>query len=48
MINNLCNCQKKLLEKYHFEKWGEMPRIVDFDGVEVGQLYYGLRLAEKL
>lgn len=33
-----------LLEKYHFEKWGEMPRVADFDGVEVGHLYYGRRI----
>ena len=34
----------KLLEKFGFEKWGYMPRVADFDGIEVGHLYYGLRL----
>ena len=33
-----------LLEKYGFEKWGHMPRVADFDGIEVGHLYYGLRI----
>jgi len=26
----------RLLEKYGFEKWGYMPRIVEFDGIEYG------------
>ncbi len=34
----------RLLEKFGFKKWGHMPRVADFDGVEVGQLYYGLRI----
>jgi len=34
----------KLLEKYGFEKWGHMPKVADFDGIEVGHLYYGLRI----
>ncbi len=33
-----------LLEKFGFEKWGYMPRVAEFDGVEVGHLYYGLRI----
>jgi len=33
-----------LLEKFGFEKWGHMPRVAEFDGVEVGHLYYGLRI----
>ena len=37
----------RLLEKYGFEKWGHMPRVAEFDGIEVGQLYYGLRIANK-
>ena len=32
------------LEKYGFEKWGHLPRVAVFDGVEVGHLYYGLRI----
>jgi L-amino acid N-acyltransferase YncA len=31
----------RLLEKIGFEKWGYLPRVADFDGKEVGQLYYG-------
>src|SRR5689334_21481749 len=31
----------KLLEKMGFEKWGYLPRVADFDGREVGHLYYG-------
>ncbi len=34
----------KLLEKFGFEKWGHLPRIADFDGVEVGHFYYGRRI----
>ena len=36
----------RLLEKYGFEKWGYMPRVADFDGIEVGHLYYGLRIGK--
>ena len=31
----------RLLEKMGFEKWGYLPRVADFDGREVGHLYYG-------
>lgn len=31
----------QLLEKMGFEKWGYLPRVADFDGKEVGHLYYG-------
>ncbi len=34
----------RLLEKYGFEKWGHLPRVAEFDGVEVGHLYYGLKI----
>jgi len=27
-----------------FEKWGEMPQVVDFDGEECSHLYYGKRI----
>ncbi len=33
-----------LLKKFGFEKWGHMPCVAEFDGVEVGHVYYGLRL----
>jgi L-amino acid N-acyltransferase YncA len=31
----------RLLEKMGFEKWGYLPQVADFDGREVGHLYYG-------
>ena len=31
----------KLLEKMGFEQWGYLPRVADFDGKEVGHMYYG-------
>jgi phosphinothricin acetyltransferase len=34
----------KLLENYGFKKWGHLPRVAEFNGVEVGHLYYGLRI----
>jgi L-amino acid N-acyltransferase YncA len=30
-----------LLEKMGFAQWGYLPRVADFDGKEVGHLYYG-------
>ena len=30
-----------LLQKMGFERWGYLPRVADFDGKEVGHLYYG-------
>jgi len=35
---------RRLLEKMGFEKWGYLPRVADFDGREVGHLYYGRHL----
>lgn len=35
---------RRLLEKFGFAQWGHLPRVADFDGVEVGQFYYGLRI----
>ena len=34
----------KLLEKMGFEQWGYLPSVADFDGKEVGHLYYGRHL----
>ena len=34
----------KIFEKFGFEKWGHLPRVADFDGAEVGHLYFGLRI----
>jgi L-amino acid N-acyltransferase YncA len=30
-----------LLNKTGFEQWGYLPKVADFDGREVGHLYYG-------
>lgn len=34
----------KLLAKYGFAMWGHMPNVADFDGVECGHVYYGLKI----
>ena len=34
----------KLLSKMGFEPWGYLPRVAEFDGKEVGHLYYGRHL----
>jgi L-amino acid N-acyltransferase YncA len=31
----------KLLQKMDFEQWGYLPKVANFDGKEVGHLYYG-------
>ena len=33
-----------LLEGFGFHRWGHLPGVADFDGREVGHLYYGRRL----
>ena len=33
-----------LLRKFGFEQWAHLPGVADFDGREVGHLYYGLRV----
>lgn len=35
-----------ILERFGFGRWGFLPRVADFQGREVGHLYYGLRLSE--
>ena len=35
---------QRLLERAGFSRWGFLPDVADFDGTEVGQHYYGLRL----
>ena len=37
----------KLLEKFNFEKWGTMPKILDIDGNEYDHLYFGLRVYDN-
>ena len=34
----------KLLAKYDFVKWGHLPNIANFEGVECGHVYYGLKI----
>jgi phosphinothricin acetyltransferase len=34
----------KLLENLGFEQWGYLPGVANFDGKEVGHLYYGLHV----
>jgi L-amino acid N-acyltransferase YncA len=36
---------QRLLERAGFARWGFLPDVADFDGTEVGQHYYGLRIA---
>ena len=33
-----------LLDKFGFEKWGDMPSIAEIDGGEYNHQYYGLRI----
>lgn len=35
-----------LLEKFEFSKWAHLPLVASFDGVEVGQLYFGIRIVD--
>jgi phosphinothricin acetyltransferase len=34
-----------LLEKFGFEQWAYMPGVADFNGHEVGHIYYGRRIS---
>ena len=36
----------RLLEKFDFKKWGDMPNIAEFDGSECNHQYFGLRIVE--
>ena len=35
----------RILEKFGFQKWGHLPRVAEFDGVDCGHLYFGRRIA---
>lgn len=37
---------RKLLEKLGFGQWGYLPRVLDFDGEECGEFYYGKRVVD--
>ena len=36
----------RLLEKFKFNKWGDMPNVAEFDGTECNHQYYGLRITD--
>jgi phosphinothricin acetyltransferase len=40
------DASRKLLEKLGFQQWGYLPRVLDFDGQECGEYYYGMRISE--
>jgi len=40
------NSSKILLEKCGYEIWGHLPKVVLFDNMELGHLYYGKRIKE--
>lgn len=40
------DASRKLLEKLGFQMWGYLPRVLDFEGVECGEFYYGKRVAD--
>ena len=40
------DASRKLLEKLGFQQWGYLPRVLDFDGQECGEFYYGKRVAD--
>jgi L-amino acid N-acyltransferase YncA len=37
----------RLLKRHGFERWGHLPGVAVFDGVEVGQDYYGLKIPSQ-
>jgi len=36
----------KLLKRFNFGKWGDMPNVAEFDGIECNHQFYGLRISE--
>lgn len=40
------DASRKLLEKLGFQKWGYLPRVLDFNGQECGEFYYGKRVVD--
>jgi phosphinothricin acetyltransferase len=35
----------RLLEKMGFQQWGHLPRVLDFEGDECGEYYFGKRVS---
>ena len=40
------DASRNLLEKLGFRQWGYLPQVLDFNGQEYGEYYYGKRVAE--
>jgi phosphinothricin acetyltransferase len=38
---------RNLLETLGFQQWGYLPRVLDFDGEECGEFYYGKRVTDE-
>lgn len=38
---------QKMLERLGFEMWGYLPGVLDYDGEECGEYYYGKRVLNK-
>ena len=36
----------RLLEKFNFQIWGDLPNVAEFDGIECNHHFYGLRIAK--
>ncbi len=34
----------RLLGKFNFQKWGDMPNVAEFDGIECNHQFFGLRI----
>jgi len=37
---------RRLVEKLGFQRWGYLPQVLDFNGQECGEYYYGKRVVE--
>lgn len=35
----------RLLKKFNFQEWGNLPNVIDFDGKKASHLIYGLKLS---
>jgi len=40
------DASRRLLEKLGFQRWGFLPQVLDFNGKEYGEYYYGKRVVE--
>jgi len=37
---------QQLLVKHGFQRWGYLPRVLEFDGEEFGEYYFGMRVSD--